>query len=102
MAAQATVNERIDHKLSAIAAEIDNLPVIEEEWPQMLDDHQAAFLLEWDEILARMESLDRAFRSFRMTSTQQTHYRELLRKLNGATPTIERMGLARPQLEQAT
>ena len=44
MAAQATVNERIDLRLSAIAAEIDNLPAIAEEWPHMLDDHQAAFL----------------------------------------------------------
>ena len=49
MAAQATANERIDLKLSAIAAEIDSLPVIAEEWPHMLDDHQAAFLLEWDD-----------------------------------------------------
>ena len=44
MAAQATVNERIDLRLSAIEAEIDSLPVIAEEWPHMPDDHQAAFL----------------------------------------------------------
>ena len=43
MAAQATANERIDLKLSAIAAEIDDLPAIGEEWPHMLDDHQARF-----------------------------------------------------------
>ncbi len=98
MAAQATVNERIDLKLSAIAAEIDNLLAIEEEWPHMLDDHQAAFLLEWDESVTRMESLDRAFRSYQMNSTQQTHYRGLLHKLAEAMPTVERLGLARPQI----
>ncbi len=101
MAAQAAVNERIDLKLSAIAAEIDSLPAIEEEWPQMLDDHQAAFLLEWDEMVARMESLDRAFHSHEMASTQQALYRVLLRKLEEVTPIVQRLGLTSPQLTQA-
>lgn len=101
MAAQATVNERIDLKLSAISAEIDNLPAIEAEWSLMLDDHQAAFLLEWDELMARMESLDRAFRSYQMTSAQQAHYRGLLLKLAKAMPAVERLGLTRPQITHA-
>jgi hypothetical protein len=100
MAAQATVNERIDLKLSAIAAEIDDLPAIAEEWPHMPDDHQAAFLLEWDEMMARMESLDRAFHSHDMTSTQQALYNTLLRKLEEATPTVRQLGLTRPQVAQ--
>lgn len=98
MAAQATVNERIDLKLSAIAAEIDNLPAIEEDWPHMLDDHQAAFLLEWDELVTRMESLDSAARSYQMTSKQQAHYRKLLHKLAEAMPIVEGLGLSRPQV----
>lgn len=102
MATQATVNERIDLKLSAIAAEIEDLSAIEAEWSQMLDDHQAAFLLEWDELMARMESLDRAFHRSEMNATQRDCYRELLRKLNGATPVIERIGLSKPHLAQAS
>ena len=98
MAAQATINERIDLKLSAIAAEIDNLPAIEEDWPHMLDDHQAAFLLEWDELVTRMESLDCAARSYQMTSTQQAHYRKLLHRLAEAMPIVVRLGLSRPQV----
>ena len=98
MAAQATVNERIDLKLSAISAEIDNLPAIEEDWPHMLDDHQAAFLLEWDELVTRMESLDRAARTYQMNPTQLAHYRGLLHKLAEAMPIVERLGLERPKV----
>ena len=67
----------------------------------MLDDHQAAFLLEWDEILARMESLDLAFHSQQMTPTQGTHYRTLLRNFEEAMPIVRRLGLTSPQLTQA-
>ena len=101
MAEQATVNERIDLKLSAIAVEIDNLSAIEEEWPHMLDDHQAAFLLEWDEMMARMESLDRARHAYQMHPVQQARYRELLCKLEEAMPIIERLGIPGPQFTQA-
>ncbi len=100
MAAQATVNERIDLKLSAIAAEIENLPAIVDEWPHMLDDHQAGFLLEWDEMMARMESLDRARIAYQMHPIQQARYRELLCKLEEALPSIEQLGLPRPKLDQ--
>ena len=101
MATQATVNARIDLNLRAIAAEIEDLSTIEAEWPHMLDDHKAAFLLEWDEMVARLENLDRAFRTAQMTSAQQSHFRELLRKLDGAAPIVERIGLVRPRLMQA-
>ncbi len=98
MAVQATESERMDLKLSAIAAEIDGLPDVKGEWPQMLDDHQAAFLLEWDEALARMESLERAFRAHELSQLQQSQYRLLLRKFEEAAPIIRRLGLAEPRL----
>lgn len=101
MATQATINERIDHSLSVISAEIEGLRSIEEEWPHMLDDHQAAFLLEWDELMARLESLDRAVHTYQMNAAQQAHFRALLRKLGEAMPVIERLGLPRPQIVQA-
>jgi hypothetical protein len=98
MATQATANQRIDIRLSAIAAEIDSLPSIEADWSSMPDDHQAAFLLEWDESMARLEGLDREFRANQMTPAQQFHYSALLRKLGEVTPAIKRLGLPGPRI----
>lgn len=97
MVTQATVNERIDNTLSTIAAEIEDLPAIAAEWPHMLDDHQAAFLLEWDELMARFESLDRPAHTSQMNPTQHARYRTLLRMFGEAMPVIERLGLPKPQ-----
>ncbi len=100
MATQTRVNERIDLKLNAVAAEFAGLPATAEDWPHMLDDHQAAFLLEWDELMARMESLDREFHSRGMTSAQQHAYRTLLTKLRDVLPLVERLNLPKPRIGQ--
>ena len=100
MAAQATVNERIDLNLSAILGELESLPDIERDWPDMPDDHQVAFLLEWDEMMSRLEGIDRAYRSHRLTSTQLAQYQELLRVFELHSPVMVQLGLTKPQIAQ--
>ena len=100
MATQAKSSERIDLRLSEIAVAFEDLPDIAGEWPHMLDDHQAAFLLEWDELMGRMERLDSVLHSYQMTPAQEARYRALLRDFAEAMPVIERLGLSRPQVAQ--
>ncbi len=100
MATQAAMSERINLKLSAVAAEIENLRAIEEDWQHMPEDHQAAFLLEWDELMARVESLDNAFHSSQMTPKQEALFRALLNEFELAASTIATLGLVRPHIKQ--
>ncbi|GBD16048.1 hypothetical protein HRbin26_00943 [bacterium HR26] len=93
MVAQTTIDPgRIAISLDYVARELDFLAEVEGE----SEETQLAYMLEWPDLMARLQSLERAYRSGRMTSEQAERYRELLGKLSEALPIIERLGLTRP------
>ncbi len=93
MVTQTTIDPgRIAISLDYVTRELDFLAEVEGE----SEETQLAYMLEWPDLMARLQSLDRAYRAGRMAPEQAERYRELLRKLSEALPIIERLGLTRP------
>ena len=93
MVTQTTIDPgRIAISLDYVTRELDFLAEVEGE----SEETQLAYMLEWPDLMARLQSLERAYRSGQMTPEQAERYRELLGKLSEALPIIERLGLTRP------
>lgn len=98
MASTTEVRDRIDISLDAVAAEAEFLPGLASFWDEETLVNKDVWLLEWRDLMMRLEKLDEEYRSGRMTPDQQARYRRLLRKLSEATPIIERLELYPPPI----
>lgn len=99
MATQTTVrHHRVDASLRDIWAEVEFLPELALLWPDEAEPAQVAYLLEWDELMARLRGLERAYRAGRMTPEQAARYLALLRRLKETLPIVERLGFTRPRV----
>lgn len=93
MAPTPEVSRRIDLDLSALTAEADFLPELTAGWAAEPEANQAVWYLEWRDLLARLQHLERDYQSGGMTESQRRRYRALLGKLRQALPHFERLGL---------
>ena len=93
MVTQTTIDPgRIAISLDYVPRELDFLVEVEGE----SEETQLAYMLEWPDLMARLQSLERAYRSGRMTPEQAERYRRLLQRLAELLPIIERLGLTKP------
>jgi hypothetical protein len=92
MAAPATVSARIDRSLSALSAELADLPTLAAEWDTLTDANRASVALDWDHLLADyLAELEDHYRADAMSPGQRETYRDLRRKLAAARPTLARL-----------
>jgi hypothetical protein len=97
MATAANVTHRIERSLSALLAEIEDLPNVSAEWHAWPDGERASFSLSWDHLMADyLTELDEYARAGAMTPEQERRYRDLLCKLKEALPLIQRLNLYPP------
>jgi hypothetical protein len=99
MVATPEVAARIERKLRAIAAEVDDLPNVEAEWETLPDWNQASIAIEWAHLMADyLTELDELNRDRSMSDDQQLRYCAMLHALAAAMPIIERLDLYRPPI----
>jgi hypothetical protein len=97
VATETEVTQRIDVRLDALQANLDDLCAVAQEWQVLPEGERVAWSLDWDHLMSDyLRELDHAFRARRMTATQQQRYRAVLRKLAEALPIIEQLDLHRP------
>ncbi|MGH2354419.1 MAG: hypothetical protein ACRDI2_25290 [Chloroflexota bacterium] len=97
MVTTATVVERIESGLSAVSAEVLDLPNVAGEWDVLPDGNRTSIAVDWAHLMADyLPELDAYYRSGEMMPDQQRRYRELLEQLKGALPVIRRLDLYRP------
>ena len=96
MATAAEVTRRIDTDLRVLDAEIDFLPEMAAGWAEEPDVNRDVYYLEWRNLMAVLETLDRHYRSGVMAPEQQECYRALIRELEHALPIFEQLGLPQP------
>jgi hypothetical protein len=99
MVATATIRERIDARLRAVAGQLSELAEIAADWDTLADLERVDFSLEWDHLMADyLTLLDEWYWAGRMSAGQQTCYRDLLQDLRMVMPIIDRLGLYRPSV----
>lgn len=87
----------IESALHALLSELASLPATAAEWDSLPDWNRASIALDWAHLMADyLPELRRCSEDGSMTTEQCVRYRELLRELKAALPTIERLGLYRP------
>jgi hypothetical protein len=99
MATSATVTQAIERDLHRLAVEIEDLPLLAEEWDDAQESVRYDAELTWHSVMVGLrERLDPAYRSSQMTSEQAERYRELLRKLREVLPVLDRLGFPKPRV----
>lgn len=96
MATESRLRTKTGTVLGFISAEVDDLPLRAENWDDETEVNQLTFLLEWKELMDRLEGLDAVYRQGIMAPEQQIAYLELLRKLKASLPVIQRLRLHPP------
>lgn len=90
------VADRIESWISAVDAELSDLPQLVLEWDELTEDNRLTYALEWDDIVGQIRLLDRSCRTAQMTPDQEARYGALLAKLKDVQPIIERLKLHGP------
>jgi hypothetical protein len=101
MATTGELIRRIDASLCEIAAEVDFLPELAENWAAEDEVNRVTWLLEWEELMSRLAGLDEAYRAGAMTAAQRERYRTLRATLRQRLPLLERLGLPLPAMPLA-
>jgi|SoiMethySBSTD1v2_1073268.scaffolds.fasta_scaffold1629593_1 hypothetical protein len=94
MVTTAELSQRIDLNLRIVRLKIDDLPELDQAWPDETRENRFMEFQEWEDTIARLRSLREAHEQTQMTERQQRRYQELLAKLHAAKPTLVRLGLA--------
>ncbi len=97
MATAATLRH-VDINLRSNEAEVDDLPRMAEEWDSLPDFNQVSYLLEWGDLMDRLDFLQKAHKARDMTSYQEKRYKALLTKLKDYDPIIKRLDLGLPRV----
>jgi hypothetical protein len=93
MAAPTTVAARIDRYLSALLAEVADLPNVVAEWDSMPPATRASVALDWDHLLADyLAELDSHYRAGVMLPAQSARYADLRRQPRATLPLLEQLG----------
>ena len=99
MATTTEISGRIERRLRALLAEVEDLPNVSAEWDQWSEGNQVSYSLDWDHLMADyLTELDGYYRAGDMTPDQQARYYELLRKLEANLPIIRCLNLFPPPI----
>jgi hypothetical protein len=97
MAAPSKTDPRVEIGLEELRTVLGDLREVSAEWDAMSDGERASWSADWDQLMTTyLPLVDRHARANRMPEEQLDCYREVLRALREALPTIERLGLCRP------
>ena len=97
MVAPSKTASGVASRLEALAADVGDLPQLDVEWGTLDEAEQVSWSLTWDHVMGTyLPLVDEAYRRGRMTPEQAASYRETLRSLKAALPTIERLRLMLP------
>ena len=97
MATEATLRH-VDIDLRSIEAEVDDLPRLLEIWDTLSDNNQVSYLLEWDDLMGRLDFLERGHKAGDMTPAHEKRYKTLLAKLKKYDFIIKRLDLGLPRV----
>ncbi len=97
MATAATLR-RVDVNLHDLELEVDDLPDLAEAWDTLSDSNQVSYFLEWDDLMDRLDFLEKAHLASDMTPAQEKRYKALLVQLKKHEPLIKRLELSRPKI----
>jgi hypothetical protein len=99
MAAPSKTDPRVEIGLEELRTVLGDLREVSVEWDAMSDGERASWSADWDQLMTTyLPLLDRHARANRMPEEQLDRYREVLRALREALPTIERLDLCRPSV----
>lgn len=96
MATGAKLKDRIDFDLRIARLMIEDLPELEQTWPEETPENQFIAMQEWENTLAQLRSLRDARQHAQMTDDQQRRYEGVLASLRAARPILDRLGLVTP------
>jgi hypothetical protein len=101
VATPTTTDRRIEIGLDLIGRAIDDLPEVARDWPTMDDGERASWSLDWDHLMGTyLRLLALRDQAGRLTTDQHQRYCVLMAKLAEARPTIERLQLYPPPLDE--
>jgi len=93
MTAPTTVAARIARYLTALLAEVADLPNLVAEWDRLPPAARASVALDWDHLLADyLTELESHYRAGVMLPTQSARYADLRCQLRAARPLLEQLG----------
>ena len=98
MVRTASVSSQIDARLKEIAAEVEFLPELAALWAEESATNRDVWYLEWRELMARLQELDRAYRGGVMDERQREQYQALRRTLQEHLPLFRRLDLPLPSV----
>jgi len=82
--------------LWSIEAEVNDLPRLAEVWDSLSESNQVSYLLEWDDLMGRLDFLERVHKAGDMTPVHEKRYKTLLAKLKKYDSIIKRLDLGLP------
>jgi|SRR5579875_1322646 len=99
MATSAAVTQAIERDLHRLAVEVEDLPLLAEEWGDAQESVRYDAELSWHGVMVGLrERLDPAYRSGQMTFEQAERYRKILQKLREELPILARLGFPKPRV----
>jgi hypothetical protein len=99
MAAPTTIEDGIPRALDVLASMLQELQQGEKLWAEMDAVEEAAWSLEWTQLMSGyLPRLDREHQSGQMSAEQSKRFRRLRKALRQALPTIERLELTPPPI----
>lgn len=99
MATQTAADLKVEVNLELLRSTLDDLPGLAQEWDHLGDGERVSWSRDWDQLIGALEVvLEPRYRSGAMTPDQQGRYHAMLRQLEAAAPTLERLGLYLPPI----
>ena len=96
MATTTDAQERAMIILDSLELTVGDLTEVADEWDDLADGERVSWSIDWSNEMSGLQSLARYAAENALTADQQARYRDLLRRLAGALPIIERLDLYRP------
>lgn len=87
--------------LESIALTVADLPEIAGEWAQICVDERLSWSLDWGNEMSRLDDLARAAADGTLSPAACEKYRALLRDVEAALPTVDRLGPRRPSVQKS-
>ena len=97
MATTSTLTTRIDRELSALLAELRDLPNVVREWGDLSDATRASIALDWDHLLIDiLRSVERCAEKSELNDEQQRRLQEVYVLLDNMQDDLKRLGFPVP------
>lgn len=92
------MTDRVDISLHAIAAYVEDLPELVEDWPEMGEGEKASLEMEWSELASRTRLMEERLVAGELTAEQEERYRAIKARLRENMPHLEALRLDPPKV----